>query len=249
MDNEPKQQAPQEPANDAGTSVADNSTNTNPAPAQAPDMHGFTSDQLADMRKFFDNNGGFDGVKSKISNPQQFEQQMQQPQQMQQQQMQQQNYGPQMQQPTSQQYQQPQQRAPYRPPQGAITPEEFLAQQYFQGLSRDPKYENISEQIASGDVLKEMAGFNIQPLNQDGSINDAMVRRYLDLKAQTVPAKPTETEPNASSAPTVTYTSAGDKISDINQAYKILMEPGNPDMAKAEEFIKNSYNPNTGNQK
>ena len=124
-----------------------------------------------------------------------------------------------------------------------------MAQQYFQGLSRDPKYENISEQIASGDVLKEMAGFNIQPLNQDGSINDAMVRRYLDLKAQTVPAKPTETEPNASNAPTVTYTSAGDKISDINQAYKILMEPGNPDMAKAEEFIKNSYNPNSEKKK
>lgn len=232
-------------APEAPESVADNSTNTNPAPEQAPDMHGFTSEQLADMKKFFDNNGGFDGVKSKISNPQQFDQQMQ-PQQMQPQQMQQQNYGPQAQQPTSQQYQQ---QEPYRPPQGSITPEEFLAQQYFQGLSHDPKYENISEQIASGDVLKEMASFNIQPLNQDGSINDVMVRRYLDLKAQTVPAKPTETEPNASNAPTVTYTSAGDKISDINQAYKILMEPGNPDMAKAEEFIKNSYNPNSGNQK
>ena len=53
----------------APESVADNSTNTNPAPAQAPDMHGFTSEQLADMKKFFDNNGGFDGVKAKISNP------------------------------------------------------------------------------------------------------------------------------------------------------------------------------------
>ena len=215
------------------------------APAQAPEMYGFTSEQLAEMKKFYDANGGFDKVKSRISNPQQFEQQPQQ------QQMQQQNYGPQMQQPTSQQqYQQyQQQQAPYRPPQGAITPEEFLAQQYFQGLAHDPKYANISEQISSGDVLKEMAGFNIQPLNVDGSINDVMVRRYLDLKAQTVPAKPTETEPNASNAPTVTYTSAGDKISDINQAYKILMEPGNPDMAKAEEFIKNSYNPNSGNKK
>lgn len=205
--------------------------------AQAPDTYGFTSEQLAEMKKFYDANGGFEKVKSRISNPQQFEQQPQQ------QQTQQQNYGPQTQQPTSQQ------QEPYRPPQGSITPEEFLAQQYFQGLSHDPKYQTISDQIASGDVLKEMASFNIQPLNRDGSINDVMVRRYLDLKAQTVPAKPTETEPNASNAPTVTYTSAGDKISDINQAYKILMEPGNPDMAKAEEFIKNSYNPNSGNQK
>lgn len=211
------------------------------AQAQAPEMYGFTSEQLAEMKKFYDANGGFDKVKSRISNPQQFEQQPQQ------QQMQQQSYGPQtQQQPTSQQEKQ---QELYRPPQGSITPEEFLAQQYFQGLSRDPKYATISDQIASGDVLKEMAGFNIQPLNRDGSINDAMVRRYLDLKAQTVPAKPTETEPNASNAPTVTYTSAGDKISDINQAYKILMEPGNPDMAKAEEFIKNSYNPNSENKK
>lgn len=242
MENNPNE-APAE-APKAPESEAPQTTNE-PAQAQtqAPDMYGFTSEQLAEMKKFYDANGGFDKVKSRISNPQQFEQQ---PQQLQ---MQQQGYGSQMQQPTSQQYQQYQQQEPYRPPQGSITPEEFLAQQYFQGLSRDPKYEPISEQIASGDVLKEMASFNIQPLNRDGSINDAMVRRYLDLKAQTVPAKPTETEPNASNAPTVTYTSAGDKISDINQAYKILMEPGNPDMAKAEEFIKNSYNPNSGNQK
>lgn len=211
------------------------------AQAQAPDMYGFTSEQLAEMKKFYDSNGGFEKVKSRISNPQQFEQQPQQ------QQTQQQNYGSQtQQQPTSQQTQH---QEPYRPPQGSITPEEFLAQQYFQGLSRDPKYATISDQISSGDVLKEMASFNIRPLNQDGSINDVMVRRYLDLKAQTVPAKPTETEPNASNAPTVTYTSAGEKISDINQAYKIIMEPGNPDMKKAEEFIKNSYNPNSGNQK
>lgn len=238
MDNAPNEapaEAPKAPESEAPQTTNEPSQ----AQAQAPDMYGFTSEQLAEMKKFYDANGGFDKVKSRISNPQQFEQQPQQ------QQMQQQNYGPQMQQPTSQQqYQQYQQRqqAPYRPPQGAITPEEFLAQQYFQGLSRDPKYENISEQIASGDVLKEMAGFNIQPLNMDGSINDAMVRRYLDLKAQTVPAKPTETEPNASNAPTVTYTAAGDKISDINQAYKILMEPGNPDMKIAEDFIKESYN-------
>lgn len=242
MDNAPTE-APAE-APKVSESEAPQTTNE-PAQsqAQAQDMYGFTSEQLAEMKKFYDANGGFEKVKSRISNPQQFEQQ---PQQMQQQQMQQQNYGPQAQQPTSQQYQQ---QEPYRPPQGSITPEEFLAQQYFQGLSHDPKYQTISDQIASGDVLKEMASFNIQPLNQDGSINDTMVRRYLDLKAQTVPAKPTETEPNASNAPTVTYTSAGDKITDINQAYKIIMEPGNPDMKKAEEFIKNSYNPNSEKQK
>ena len=35
-------------------------TNSNPEPAQAPDMHGFTSEQLADMQKFFQANGGYD---------------------------------------------------------------------------------------------------------------------------------------------------------------------------------------------
>ena len=44
--------------------------NTNPTPAPAaPDMHGFTSEELADMRKFFDSQGGYTKVKSKISNP------------------------------------------------------------------------------------------------------------------------------------------------------------------------------------
>ena len=209
-------------------------TNTTPepavAPAQpAPDMHGFSSDELAGMRKFIDNNGGWNAIKSRISNPQPQTTSMPEAQtQMQQQ-------------PTSQPQYQPQPQ-PYQPPKGAITPEEFLAQQYFQGLSHDPKYEPIADQISSGDVLKEMAAFNIRPLNQDGSINDVMVRRYLDLKAQTVPAKPTGTEPNASAAPTVSYTEVGDKITSIDQAYKVLMEPGNPAAKLAEEYIKNSYN-------
>ena len=201
-----------------------------PAPAPAPDMHGFTSDQLAEMRKFYDANGGFDKVKSRISNPQPA-----------------QTPGAQPQNPTSQPQYQPQQQMPqqqmYQPPQGAITTQEFLARQYFQDLSRDPKYESIADPIANGDVLKEMASFNIRPLNPDGSINDVMVRRFLDLKAQTVPAKPTGTEPNASAAPTVSYTEVGENgISNIDQAYKIIMEPGNPNAARAEEFIKNSLN-------
>lgn len=231
--NEAPAEAPKAPESEAPQ-------NYNPAPAQAPapDMHGFSSEELANLRTFLDSNGGFDKVKSRISNPQQYSQS--QPQQMQQPQQ----YGPQMQQqPTSQQQYQPQmQQQTYRPPQGSITAEEFLAQQYFQGLSRDPKYEGIAQQIASGDVLKEMASFNIQPLNQDGSINDTMVRRYLDLKAQTVPAKPTGPEPNSSNAPTVSYTEVGENIENIDQAYKVLMEPGNPAAKKAEEFIKNSFN-------
>lgn len=212
----------------APESVADNSTNTNPAPAQVPDMHGFTSEQLADMKKFFDNNGGFDGVKAKISNPTRPAEapaQVAEPQKQEE--------------PTSHTQAQPVE-AP-KTPKGAITRDEWLAKEYFKSLSTEEKYSGISNQIRSGEYLKEMAAFGIQPLNQDGSINDEKVRMYLDLKAQTVPAKPTESEPNASAAPTVTYTEVGDNITDINQAYQVLMEKGHPASGKAEEFIKNYY--------
>lgn len=221
----------------APESVADNSTNTNPAPAQAPDMHGFTSEQLADMKKFFDNNGGFDGVKAKISNPERtveksVENSQPQPQRTEE--------------PTSHTQEPAQTQAP-QTPQGAITAQEFLAKQYFKSLAGEEKYAPIAKGIENGDYLKEMAAFGINALNQDGSINDQKVRMYLDLKAQTVPAKPTESEPNASSAPTVSYTEVGENgFTDINQAYKVLMESGNPNMAKAEEFIRNHFNPNAG---
>lgn len=215
----------------APESVADNSTNTNSAPTQAPDMHGFTSEQLADMKKFFDNNGGFDGVKAKISNP---EKPVEKPVENSQPQTQRQE------EPTSHTQEPAQMQAP-QTPQGAITAQEFLAKQYFKSLAGEEKYAPIAKGIENGDYLKEMAAFGINALNQDGSINDQKVRMYLDLKAQTVPAKPTESEPNASAAPTVTYTEVGENITDINQAYKVLMEPGNPKMKLAEDYIKEHF--------
>lgn len=203
-----------------------------PAPTPAPDMHGFTSAELADMRKFYDANGGFDKVKSLVSNPRPAQ-------------------APQM--PTSQPMPtqapmpEPQQPA-YTPPQGSITAQEFLAQQYFQGLAADPKYAGISEQVANGEVLREMAAFNITPLNQDGSLNDTMVRRFLDLKAQTVPAKGTGTEPDASAAPTVDYVQVAESgITSMEQAYAVLDQDmrlkaqglaGHPAISSAEEYIK-----------
>lgn len=216
------------------TEATPNNTNTEPAaaPAPAPDMHGFTSEQLADIDKFFKANGGFDAIKSKISNPQPapaptpVEQKNE---------------------PVAQQTQPQVQEPAYKAPEGSITAQEFLAQQYFQALSKEEKYASIADKISTGDVLKEMASFNIQPLNRDGSINDQMVRRYLDLKAQTVPAKTTSTEPSASAAPTVEYVEVGDSISNINQAYEVLAQDaklrsqglaGHPKIALAEAFIK-----------
>ncbi len=208
-------------------------TNTNPEPAQAPDMHGFTSDQLAEMQKFFEANGGFDKIKSRISNPE-----------------------PKVEQnvlntpaPKVEEQAPKAEQPAYRPPAGAITQEEFMARQYFDFLSKQEKYAPIAKEISEGDVLKEMASFNIQPLNKDGSINDQMVRRYLDLKVQTVPAKQSGATPEASAAPTVEYVPVGENITDLNQAYAVIRQDaqlkatgqgGHPSVAKAEEFIKNA---------
>lgn len=222
--------APEAPAEAPKAPESEATPNTNPEPAQAPDMHGFTSDQLAEMQKFFEANGGFDKIKSRISNPEPKVEEPAQPQ---------------------QQPQQPQHEQPvYRAPAGSITAEEFLAKQYFESLAHEDKYSAISKEIAEGDVLKEMASFNIQPMNRDGSINDVMVRRYLDLKAQTVPAKQSGATPEASAAPTVEYVPVGENITDLNQAYAVIRQDaqlkatgqaGHPAIAKAEEFIKNSY--------
>lgn len=223
MENTPE--APAE-APKAPESEATPTTNTEPAKTEAPNMYGFTSEQLAEMKKFYDANGGFDKVKSKISNP---EKPADKPAEA---------TEKTANEPTSQQPEQ----SNYQTPRGAITAAEFLAEQYFKSLAGEDKYKTISDGIRDGSYLKEMAAFGIQALNSDGSINDQKVRMYLDLKAQTVPAKPTESTPNASAAPTVDYITVGDKIANIDQAYQVIMQPGHPKMKEAEEFIKNSFN-------
>lgn len=233
MDNTPNTAAAPAPA---GETVA-TPTNTNTEPAKAPetnsvDLHGFTQEDLAGMRTFIDNNGGWDKIKSRISNP---EKPVEKPVE---------NSQPQPQkteEPTSHTQTEP----AYKAPQGAITAQEFLAQQYFKALAGEEKYAPIAKGIENGDYLKEMAAFGINALNQDGSINDQKVRMYLDLKAQTVPAKPTAAEPDASAAPTVNYVNVGDKIENIDQAYQVIMQPNHPATKMAEEFIKNHLNPNS----
>ena len=212
---------------------------TSPAPA-APDMHGFTSDQLADMKKFFDSQGGYEKVKSRISNPQNYSEPAQKPN---------------LDATQALQNQQEQLKAPTQPayhaPEGSITREEFLAQQYFGSLAREEKYAAIAKDVESGAVLKDMAAFNIRPINPDGSINDTMVRRYLDLKAQTVAAQQTSATPEASAAPTVDYVQFDEGNMDIRKAAAILQQDsalksqglaGNPDAQKADEFLKKILN-------
>lgn len=206
-------------------------TNSNPEPAQAPDMHGFTSDQLADMQKFFQANGGYDKVKSRISNP---------------------APAPEPPKPAEPERPAEPEKPAYMPPVGSIRPDEFLAQQYFGALSREDKYAAISKEIESGAVLKDMAAFNIRPLNEDGSINDTMVRRFLDMKAQTVVAHQSSVTPEASNAPTVDYVPVEGDIKDMRQAMAVLQQDsmlrrggqaGHPAAEAAEKFMREQLNP------
>lgn len=201
------------------------------APA-TPDMHGFTSEQLADMRKFFDNNGGFDSIKSKISNPTPAPVQEQKPVE-----------------PT-QPVEPP--KPAYKAPAGSITPQEFLAQQYFGALSHEEKYAAIAKEVESGAVLRDMAAFNIHPMNEDGSINDVMVRRFLDMKAATVAARQPASMPEASAAPTVDYVPVEGDIRDMQQAMAVLQQDsalraagmaGHPSADAAEKFMRETLNP------
>ena len=207
-------------------------TNSNPEPAQAPDMHGFTSEQLADMQKFFQANGGYDKVKSRISNPTPAPIQEQKP-------------------VEPVQPAEPPKPA-YKAPAGSITPQEFLAQQYFGALSHEEKYAAIAKEVESGAVLRDMAAFNIHPMNEDGSINDVMVRRFLDMKAATVAARQPASMPEAGAAPTVDYVPVEGDIRDMQQAMAVLQQDsalraagmaGHPSADAAEKFMRETLNP------
>ena len=224
---------PEAPVAPEAKSVATPNTN-NDAGAQipaAPDMHGFTSEQLADMRKFFDNNGGFDSIKSRISNP---------------------TIAPAEQKPVEPTQPVEPPKPAYKAPAGSITPQEFLAQQYFGALSHEEKYAAIAKEVESGAVLRDMAAFNIHPMNEDGSINDVMVRRFLDMKAATVAARQPASMPEASAAPTVDYVPVEGDIRDMQQAMAVLQQDsalraagmaGHPSADAAEKFMRETLNP------
>lgn len=228
-------EAPAAPAE----SVATPNTNpTQPQDAQPqassqPDMHGFTSEQLADMKKFFDNNGGFDAIKSKISNPAPAAEPAKSAEQK----------------PVAPAQSAEPVAAPYTPPEGAITQQEIFAKTYFDSLASQEKYAGISKEISSGDVLKEMAELGIQVMNPDGSINAGTVTKYLDRIAKTVPAKQSGAEPEAAAAPTVDYIPVGDSIKSIEEARAIIMQDmelkrsgqaGHPNVKMAEDYLRDS---------
>ena len=234
MENTPEAAAQATEATNTNTTTE--ATTQAEAPAQ-PDMHGFTGDQLAEMQKFMDANGGFDKAfktfKDRISNP-----------------------APEapkpVEQPAQAQPQAPEQPAQPQIPEGYVSQKEFMAQQYYNSLASKEEYAPIADKIRSGEVFNEMRKFGIQPMDANGNINDVQAREFLSLLAKTVPAKPAET-PEASQAPTVDYipTNQG-KIESVQQAMQIISQSAqlkskglaeHPDIAAAKEFLKNSWNP------
>lgn len=225
MENAPEApaEAPKAPESEATP------TNSNLEPAQAPDMHGFTSEQLAEMQKFFESNGGFDKVKSRISNPTPAPAEEQKPVE------------------SAQPAQPAQTSTPYMPPAGAITQGDLATKLYFESLARQDKYKEIADDITNGNVIKEMDSLGIPFANRDGSLNPDKLFGYLDIKAKTVPAKQTSSMPEASAAPTVDYIPVGETIESMDQAQKILMQDtqlrrqgkaGHPSVKMAEDYMR-----------
>lgn len=223
----------------AAESVATPNTNENAAQAPAmPDMHGFTSEELAEMRKFYDNNGGFEKVKARISNPE--PKSPEQP-------VQAQAQAPAQQQPVAQ----PQQ--PMRTPDGMLSRNDLLMRGYYERLAGEEEFKPIAKEIIGGDVLKEMEMLGINPTDSNGFIDDRKIRAFLSIKAKTVPASQANSMPEASSAPTVDYVQVGDTIENMAQARAVIMQDsqlrasglaGHPSVAKAEEFLRNALNKN-----
>lgn len=209
---------------------------TTPTTETTPNKSYFSDEQLAEMQKFIENNGGYDSawkkMKAGISAPQKAPEQPAAPQS----------------QPEPAKVPEAPQTASRGARDGVFSMEELLVRDQFERYAKEPKYANIADDILGDKVLKGLADFNIDVV-KDGFFNDKDVRKYLDLYAASRPAKPTSAEPTASP-------SMADTLSDITeittreQADRIQIEslrrkaagqPEHPLEAKAKEFIKNYY--------
>lgn len=237
---------PTAPAPETPAAPASEPTAQAPATAPAESANNyFTNEQLTELQNFVHNNGDWEKawprIKNAISRPQQPVQPVTQPE------------APQA--PSASQMAQTPVQAPEAPQNGSqsfragsISMEEMAAMQYFDGLANDPKYANIADEIKSGAVLKGLKSFNINPL-ENGRINDADVRKYLDLYAATKPAKPTTIEPantmamadDLSNIKEVTTLDEANRIQLDNIKRRAAGQPENGLEEKAKAFLKSHY--------
>lgn len=219
-------------------------SNSEPAPASevpaTPEAAPiFTNEQALEIKNFLDNHGGLEKIKKNLSMRQadmQAQVQAAQPNPL--------NDNIPQQPPVTAQSQQP----ALQPIQGGMTQEEFAIQQYFTSLASQEQYKNIADQMRSGQVIKEMAKFDIRPM-VNGVFNDQKVRDFLDLYSKSVPAA----EPAAplTNTPTVDYVEVPETISTMEQAMQILKQDqelkaqgkaGHPRAKEANEFFDGVLN-------
>lgn len=201
---------------EAPASEATPTTNTQPAeapaaekPAEAPapttPVADIPADKIEAFNKFISSNGGFEKAFSKLRND------VSTPA------------------PEAPKVETPAQSTPTepaqlnnRPAEGFLSPNEIAALQYQNMLATDPKYEKITDYVKSDGWLKEMKAMGMKPVDEQGNVNDRVIRQFLDLKASTIAA--TQPATPVTSTPTVDYVEVGDTITDINKAYAVIQQ-------------------------
>lgn len=124
-------------------------------------------------------------------------------------------------------------------PDGYQTMQEFMVEQYYGTLANKPEYAPIADQIRSGEIFKEMAKFNIKPV-ENGMINQKQVNDFLTLYAKTIPA-PAPSNP-LTSTPTVDYVDVGKEITSRADAMKVMSQKGHPMHDQAIKFMADQIN-------
>lgn len=212
---------------------------TNEAPAQAPEQApeapqtpdlGLTPEQAEKFSKFISSNGGFDSAFAKLKAD---------------------VTGRQKDAPaepakapvvenTTPEPAPAQSQTPVKLAEGFVTPQEMMSQMYNEKLASKPEYAGIKEDIESGAYLKEMASFGMTPVDAAGNLNDAVIRKFLDMKAKTVPA-PAPSTP-MTNTPLKQYTEFEGDISNFGDAMRIVQEgPGHPRYDEAKKVIGSKF--------
>ena len=225
MAEEPANVVPAE-APQAPESVTPNN-NSNTEPAKAPESITPFFDKMSDddrksIDNFLANNGGIAGFnkwKQSISNP-----------------------APKEEAKPAEQAQPAQPVAPAQPTapvkqEGYLSPTDIAYIQYSRILASDKKYEKLSEYIGNGSFIDEMKSLGMSPVDAAGNVNDDRIRKFLDLKVQTIPAEAPST-PSASATPTVDYVNVGDEIKSRDDALAVVNQAGHPMHDKAMEFLR-----------
>lgn len=231
--------APASVASTNSNTTAPSSPSGENAPAPSPEITaeqvakylGTTPESLEKAKKFYENSGGFDKVfaerKKEISTPQT---QIQQAAQL--------NEAATQGVPAAVQPQ----PEPYQVPEGFRTQAEQMALAYRNELAS--AYPALADSINKGEFIKELEAMGAVVMDKQGNFNDRAIRKYLDLKAQTVPAPAAENP--VTPTPTVDYVNVGETIVNANQAMTILAQnrelvamgrAEHPMAKQAQEFI------------